>query len=384
MRSLFLWGTCTMLTLACSGPAATPPDGDAGTNDTGTNDSGTTGDSGGPGLLPVDCRNLSNLKDPACKSPTTYTAATTIGSGPHFVDTLDVVHRGFTDTNRIIAGLGTKAGGVILAVDVTNGNRTVISGPTVGTGTALPEIFDVQPGPDGWYALANGSVWRVDPATGNRTKVWDTAMGVAQCTFLAAAAITYDAATGGLAVGTDGTLYLPIITQQVNDLGEGLIAVKSGKCTLVSHTGYPMSVNHGTGPVVLGTKNQLSLRNGKVLALDGNQVGSIDLATGNRTVLSNNQIIGTGPALGGHTMAVTTDVTAAWTACGGSDGIYVKADLASGNRTGLSPYLGTPLSIGGPWCTIWMHPTQPLLVVEDANGFAFFDPSTKNSNVFSY
>ena len=62
----------------------------------------TSDGNGGSGLLPVDCKNLSNLHTQACTSPTTYDTSKTIGTGPHFVDTLDVVHRGFTDKTRII------------------------------------------------------------------------------------------------------------------------------------------------------------------------------------------------------------------------------------------------------------------------------------------
>jgi len=377
MRSLLLatllFGSgCTLVTGTNPSDGGTPDD--AG---------GTSKDGGGTGLLPVDCRSSANLHTDACTSPTTYDGSKTIGTGPHFVDTLDVVHRGITDKTRIIATLGTATGGVVLAVDVTSGNRTVIASSSVGTGGALPNLYDIAAGPDGWYALANGSVWKIDPTTGNHSKAWDTTVGDAHCTFLPSAQILYTSAAGGIAVGTDGSIYLPITTTYGSDVGTGVIAVKGTTCKLVSHTGYPTSANHGTGPDVIGIKNQFALTGTTLTILDSNQIGTVDLATGNRKVSSNDQT-GAGPQIGSDSMSLTTDGFA-WTACSyAGDGAYVKVDLASGARTGLDPALFTPLSIGGPWCTAWPHPTAPLLVFEDANGFAVFDPTTGNSNVISY
>ena len=356
---------CTLLT-SDTGPDAGTPGKDAGR--------GTDGASGGA-QLPVDCGNTANLHDPACTSPVTN-PNTTLGKGPRFVDTLDVVHPGFTDTGRIIVGLGTASGGVILAVDVTTGDRTVISGPTVGTGAALPAVWGVQPGPDGWYALGNGSVWRVDPSTGNRTKVWDTTMGDSQCSFSSFIS-GYDGSAGGIAVATDGTIYLPITTQQGNDIGAGVIAVHAGTCKLVSHTGYPTSLNHGTGPDVIGIADQFALRGSTLVVETGGAIGSIDLATGNRTSIATDA--------GDSSMVLSSDGKTSWSACSFSgDGAFVSVDVTSGTSKGIDPYPSTPLSIGGPWCTVWMHPSKPLLVVEDANGFALFDPATGNSNMLSY
>jgi hypothetical protein len=371
VATLLFGSGCTLVT-------GTNPSPDGGSTDDAAGDGG----GGGGGLLAVDCKSSANLHTQACTSPTTYDKNTTIGTGPHFVDTLDVVHRGFTDKTRIIATLGTATGGVVLAVDVTTGNRTVIASSSVGTGGALPNLSDVTPGPDGWYALANGSVWKIDPTTGNHSKVWDTTVGDAHCTFLPAAQILYPSAAGGIAVGADA-IYLPITTTYGTQLGSGVIAVKGTTCKLVSHAGYPTSANHGTGPDVIGIKDQLALSGTTLTILDSNQVGTVDLTTGNRKIESNDTT-GSGPQIGSDSMALTTNGFA-WTACSyAGNGTYVKVDLASGARTGLDPALFTPLSVGGPWCTVWAHPTEALLVIEDANGFSLFDPATGNSNVFSY
>jgi hypothetical protein len=369
---------CTLIPLGGGGDDTTspPPGSDAGTA------SAT--------LLAVDCRDSANIHDEHCVAPTTYGTTKTIGAGPHFVDTIDQVHRGFTDGNRIIAGLGVGVGvGAILAVDVTTGDRTVISGPGVGTGTALPEIWDVQAGPDGWYALAKGSVWRVDPKTGNRTKVWDQTTSTS-CKFLPAADFTYGSYTGGFTVASDATIYMPILTLATGGSGgDGIIALKGTTCTLVSHTGDPKTSNRGTGPNALGIVNQMFFRNGELLILHGSVLVTVDPKTGNRVLVSNDTpdigIVGSGPQLGDSSMAIGLDGKSAWTACNhAGDGAYVSVDLTTGDRAAIDPYWSTPLAIGRPWCTVWQHPTQPLLVVENAKGFTLFEPATGNANVLSY
>lgn len=338
-------------------------------------------------MLPVNCRDTANAPDPHCTSPTLL-GTTMIGAGPRFVAAYNVVHRGFVDGNRVVAPIETSStASVIVAVDLDTGDRTVISGQysaggppiIVGTGNQLPHIFDIQGGPDGWYALGNSEVWRIDPSNGNRTRIWSPTSGT-PC-MLSPATAAYP--VNGIAVGADATLYLPVFTTFGTGSGTGIVAITATRCTLVSHAGEPVALNRGTGPAI--EPHQLTYRDGKIwsLSVAGEAVGYVDPVTGNRSVVSSTTSGGSGPRAGTTTMALAADGRTMWTACG-ADLPYVGVDTTTGIRTGHNPAANTPLSVGGGWCTVWAHPRLPLLIVEDVGGFVLYDTATGNSNVLSY
>src|SRR5439155_23284112 len=113
-------------------------------------------------------RGTTNLHDPRCSFVGDLDAGSNaFGQGPHITGTLAQVKRGFIDGNRLIVAMATGSGtNGILAVDADTGDRTLISGAystvNVGTGTGLPLAFDVQHGPGGYNALANGSGFKIE------------------------------------------------------------------------------------------------------------------------------------------------------------------------------------------------------------------------------
>lgn len=144
--------------------------------------------------LPTDCRCYDNLYgDPACRDPDLLPSSTRVADGPSLMGLKDThvthIYGGFVDADErlLYAGIGldSSAGnyqGLVLGVNLDTGDRHVVSGTfpneaTVGAGDPLPAVRAVERGPDGkLYAYAEDavhmSIWRIDPATGDRTRLW--------------------------------------------------------------------------------------------------------------------------------------------------------------------------------------------------------------------
>src|SRR6185295_8462419 len=91
---------------------------------------------------------------------------------------------GFVDAtgNRIVlAGYDSMDDGYVLAIDLTSGDRTLVSGAANdvrtgvqmrGTGPALGHVYDVDRGPDGrLYTFGANGVHAIDATSGDRTMI---------------------------------------------------------------------------------------------------------------------------------------------------------------------------------------------------------------------
>lgn len=91
-----------------------------------------------------------------------------IGTGP-------ALFGGLNDVTVLPGGfLAVSQGGLIDLVEIATGNRSILSGPSNGTGPLMPLIRFLVTAPDGsLIASGNQSVFRVDPVTGDRTILTD-------------------------------------------------------------------------------------------------------------------------------------------------------------------------------------------------------------------
>ncbi len=87
-----------------------------------------------------------------------------------------------------ISVAGASGDPMIVAIDKSTGQRTLVSGPQKGSGTALEKPFGITVDSTGWVIVAdNGAsmIQRIDPATGDRTNFAD-AEDIGQDSFPAA------------------------------------------------------------------------------------------------------------------------------------------------------------------------------------------------------
>ena len=222
----------------------------------------------------------------------------------------------------------------LLAVDLETGARTVVSGPGVGTGPDIQQIGPIALDATGnrVFALDFGrsGVLAIDLTTGDRTIIADGETG--------SGPILEGAVS--IALDSDNARVLVMIAA-------ALLAVDltSGDRTLLS------SAERGDGPALASV---LALRldgtSNRALALlpgeGGTTLLGIDLATGDRTVISDNatsdgpnpQFVASGMAIDetrDRALVAGIDFNAPDGDGIVSDGIYA-VDLASGDRTLLS------------------------------------------------
>jgi hypothetical protein len=61
-----------------------------------------------------------------------------------------------------------------------------------------------------------------------------------------------------------------------------------------------------------------------------------------------------------------------------------EIDPITGDRVGHASTSGALFDQTSSSPQIWVHPSQPLLILEVEAGILLFDPATDNSNVLSY
>jgi len=171
--------------------------------------------------------------------------------------------------SRALVG-NTPAGssaGALLAVDLSTGNRTVISDETTGSGPALPRrmkdlVLDLAM--NRAFVLGSGQVLAVDLTTGNRTEISpDDGTGPDSPSYLAMA---LDAGNGRL-----------LLTDTEFDAVRA-VDIMTGTRTIVSDatTGSGANLDHPVDIAMDGTR---------ALVLDGvrQNVVAVDLTTGDRS-----------------------------------------------------------------------------------------------------
>ena len=182
----------------------------------------------------------------------------------------------------IVADIGRDA---VFRIDPITGDRTVLTGMGVGSGTSLLQVRGVAI--DRWGQIyvtdaesTRRRVVRIDPISGTRTLVSGMDRGTGP-NLVAPFALAFD---------SDGELYLSDISTGLDAIFH--IDIRTGDRTIVS------SSSMGTGPI-FGNPTTLAFDASDSLlvgdqVLDG--IFSVDVGSGNRTIVSNVSR-GTGPPI---------------------------------------------------------------------------------------
>jgi hypothetical protein len=272
----------------------------------------------------------------------------------------------------------------LMLIDPATGSRTIISDDAVGTGPSFvptPPVGDtigsiLMPSvslqadgsllvtvegemiPSAGPIINFGSIFRVDPATGDRTIVSDLSANSGPSSFY------YGAREAGASILLSGSA--------------GLLSVNptTGDRSLFSGAGL------GTGPAITQSSGFIQSGNTLYVADDvGNQIMKIDATTGNRSVVSSASF-GTGPALNGPA-GIAFD-SAGDLIVSTSSGAIVRVNIASGDRAILSSStVGTgpgPSIIG----EIGIASNGTIVGADYAdNSILLIDPNTGNRSVLS-
>jgi hypothetical protein len=222
--------------------------------------------------------------DPACSA--------SVGPGPPFLSPRFVARAPGGDwwvADRSVPGVYA-----IVRVDPADGSRTIVSGCTseacgtvVGAGPPIGRLFGIVREPGDTIAVADGqAVYRVDPATGDRTIV-------SGCTDVGCGSVVGSGPSFGepvdLLVEPAGTL---LVSYRIENVPFGAIRrvdPVSGARTLVSGCqNEACTSQRGTGPVFVGAFGLDFDADGDLVASDADarSVLRVDPVSGNRTVLS--------------------------------------------------------------------------------------------------
>ncbi|MDB4936528.1 MAG: hypothetical protein JWP87_3500 [Labilithrix sp.] len=357
----------------------------------------------------VDCRAPENYTRLACKTAREVpTGALGRGFSPAAIDGDVTYGGGFVDCSHLIVATSSEREGygLVLSVDLVTGDRRIVSGSyghgrarhRVGSSHAhherhadLEGVRDVARGPDGsYYAFVTQPavkpnvvrVVRIDATTGNRTAVveWRKGHDGFGCD---AASANVELEPSGFAMAPDGAMYF---AARDTDGGIGVVGLTDAHgCRIVSRTSRASVRNIGEGPAFAAGLAFPRFAGGKVWALDGLGLVAIDVRDGTRTRVSSAQTsppIGGGEDFGSTSLALSK--RRAWTA-GGATYPAVRltlVDLETGERHGFRGISG-PLADPGLGTRIWHYENSGVAVVSVGGGFAFFDPKTSVSNLFS-
>jgi hypothetical protein len=356
----------------------------------------------------VDCRAPENYTRLACKTAREVPAGA-LGRGftPAAIDSDVTYGGGFVDCAHLVVATSSEREGygLVLSVDLVTGDRRIVSG-SYGHGRArhrvgsshgrheradLAGVRDVALGPDGsYYAFVTQPaikpnvvrVVRIDATTGNRTPVveWRKGHDGFGCSDASA---NVDLEPSGFALAPDGAMYF---AARDTDGGIGLVSVDEAHgCRVVSRSSRVSARNVGEGAALAAGLAFPRYAGGKVWALDALGLVAIDVRDGGRTRVSSAQTsppIGSGEDVGSTSLALSK--RRAWTA-GGATYPAVRltlVNLDTGERHGFRGITG-PLADPGLGTRIWHYENSGVAVVSVGGGFAFFDPKTSVSNLFS-
>ena len=239
----------------------------------------------------------------------------------------------------VTADMGVSTGvSQVVRVNRSTGVRTLIAGPGVGTGPALNGPFSVAVEPTGSVLVLD-----YDPVTFGVRLLRITPTG-------ARSVLTSATVGGGAALGSpsrvrvlNGVIYLT----GPNGTGDQVLSVDAvtGARTLVSGTG-----GGTTGPAFsVPLSMAVDATAGSIVVLDQFYGGTgalirVDLATGNRTVLSSNTAPSGGAAFANPYDVVHDGCTHSFyvlhSASGTARGSVVKVDDVTGVRTVFATYAG--------------------------------------------
>jgi len=231
--------------------------------------------------------------------------------------------------------------GHIFKIDPRTGNRTVISSsvaPTVGTGGFLAQIYGLAIDANGNIIAADtgsAAIYRIDPSTGNRTVLASSTIGTGAAFSSSFAVIVNPDAS--IVWVTDAALQ-PLISLNPATLVRTVVSSSSG--TLV-----------GTGAAFNSPTGLIRLSDGSYLVVNfsgANYLLRVDPTTGNRTVVSGASV-GSGSTLGSR-YSDAVDTAGNYYIADYSSNAIVKVDPLTGNRTTVSKSgtIGSGPAFNGP------------------------------------
>ncbi len=232
----------------------------------------------------------------------------------------------------------------LLEIDMATGNRSVISGPGVGNGPLFSQLQGIMKAANGIDFIAVdlglGELLSINKSTGARSIVKEFSVGSGPDMVSIIASATSSDGKNAFAITYDGLYKI--------DLATGNRSVLS-------------DATHGTGNSFLFIRD-FALNNSQSKAYGlATGTGSInglfliDLQTGNRTVLSSSSV-GTTLTAGADitvsclSLTVNGSETIAYITDYSNGGSVIKIDLATGNRSFLSnPAIGTGTNFSFPY-----------------------------------
>jgi hypothetical protein len=295
----------------------------------------------------------------------------TTGTGTNFaVNGLNGLSLDSTNNRVLIADGPFNAPNTLFNVDLTNGNRSVLSDNTTGTGTNFSKIKDVSLDSSNNRALIIDTdldaLFAVDLTTGNRTILSDSSNSGP--IFLNPTGIFLDSSNGRALI--------------IDKVKRSLVAVDldNGNKTVISQN----QTGTGDGFSTIGKINLDSINN-RALVVDEtlNALFSVDISTGARTILSDTAI-GSGTNLtnprgfvldtNDHALVVDFDSNALF-----------SVDLSNGDRTILSDdTTGSGTGLDAPYDIALDSNNNRALVVTQGNDTLFaIDLNTGNRTIIS-
>jgi len=388
-----------------------------------------------PTDFPIDCRCPdASLEDP-CVRPYNLPAATSFGDGPRVRDLATTVH---LHNGPIIgrewfvpAGWSTfnkQDQTIVFAIDIDTGARRHVSGayvdPQLGTtvggaGPELVNVLDMELGADGQlYAMGGRSdiappkVWRIDPATGDRTLLFDeeTADAATLCPngSTLPGRKTVQMVPEGWAMDAAGNHYFAVISTP----GPSIVKMTPdfSACSYLTRvTDTPSTTltdNVGTGyDIVQFDFRAFEIAGGSLFAVSDTKLIEVSLADGHRTLRSNAKEVGglgAGPinaeGLGHRWSRWDAARGVLWTVGLSGGSLAVVVDPTTGDRTAWPcwhPTLGLraacdnvgialvpgPLNFGG--FAIDPAPPHDLVFAHDMFSVVRYETKTGNAYILS-
>lgn len=307
------------------------------------------------------------------------------GYGVYRVDVVTGVETPLASLDLPVASPSLTAEGIVsfaslalslYALDVDLGSLTRIHRPARGTGPLIEGFTAAAELPDGTFAYLelHGDVTRIDPRTGDRSMLSAATSGpvglftlVATDTALFSSSnslglTSIDIATGArtpiplpfsgwkLAAEPGGTILVAEVTTFPGRLHR--VDPDTGAWTTVSGGGV------GSGPdLPTWYMIEIELLTPDVLLVLSNQeILSVDLVTGDRTILST---ASQGPPLG-FGVGVGELAVVEGRILNGAGGIISEVDPVTGNRTQIVDLTPHPFTVGSPPMSVFMFEMLPL------------------------
>jgi hypothetical protein len=262
----------------------------------------------------------------------TVVSSATVGTGPPISAPSAVL----VDSDGSI--LMTNADPFVLRIDPVTGNRTAVSSTILGTGPTFTHLIGIAKSADGTLIVADPApigptfgLYRIDPATGNRTVIASASVGTGPAMSpidiaFAASGELIVSNSASLTFGPGGPVATPGSIMRV-DPATGNRTILSGAAVgsgpdLLDPAGLELEPD---GEILLADAGALLIGPGGPMSHTG-RIFRIDPATGNRTLISANEA----PA-GDPLFSSTPDVlTVPSPAAGGDYPAAVQADAPVG------------------------------------------------------